>query len=94
MPSGADRSRPALARLLREIASGKTPSWCRWIDWRDRSAHLLAVIEPLKAKGAYFRSPRIRILPSLQRRIASPMSNAAWLSGAPRTSSISARVIG
>ena len=56
--SGADRSRPVLARLLREIASGETLVVVR-LDRLARSvSHLLAVIEQLDAKGAYFRSLR------------------------------------
>src|SRR3954464_9855680 len=54
--SGADRARPVLARLLREIAAGETLVVVR-LDRLARSvSHLLAVIEQLQAKGAYFRS--------------------------------------
>jgi DNA invertase Pin-like site-specific DNA recombinase len=56
--SGADRSRPVLARLLREIRSGETLVVVR-LDRLARSvSHLLAVIEQLEAKGAHFRSLR------------------------------------
>jgi DNA invertase Pin-like site-specific DNA recombinase len=56
--SGADRSRPVLARLLRDIAAGDTLVVVR-LDRLARSvSHLLAVIEQLQAKGAYFRSLR------------------------------------
>src|SRR4051795_6650235 len=57
--SGADRARPVLARLLREIAAGETLVVVR-LDRLARSvSHLLAaVIEQLAAKGAYFRSLR------------------------------------
>src|SRR5271157_429421 len=56
--SGADRSRPVLARLLRAIAAGETLVVVR-LDRLARSvSHLLAVIEQLAAKGAYFRSLR------------------------------------
>ena len=56
--SGADRSRPVLARLLRDIALGETLVVVR-LDRLARSvSHLLAVIEQLAAKGAYFRSLR------------------------------------
>ena len=56
--SGADRSRPVLARLLREIRSGETLVVVR-LDRLARSvSHLLAVIEQLEGKGAYFRSLR------------------------------------
>jgi DNA invertase Pin-like site-specific DNA recombinase len=56
--SGADRSRPVLARLLRDIAAGDTLVVVR-LDRLARSvSHLLAVIEQLAAKGAYFRSLR------------------------------------
>ena len=56
--SGADRSRPVLARLLREIRSGKTLVVVR-LDRLARSvSHLLAVIEQLEAKEAHFRSLR------------------------------------
>ncbi len=54
--SGADRTRPVLARLLREIRPGETLMVVR-LDRLARSvAHLLAVIEALEAKGAHFRS--------------------------------------
>jgi len=56
--SGADRSGPVLARLLREIAPGETLVVVR-LDRLARSvSHLLAVIEQLDVKGAYFRSLR------------------------------------
>jgi DNA invertase Pin-like site-specific DNA recombinase len=54
--SGADRTRPVLARLLREIRSGETLVVVR-LDRLARSvSHLLAVIEQLEASGAHFRS--------------------------------------
>jgi len=54
--SGADRSRPVLARLLREIRPGETLVVVR-LDRLARSvSHLLAVIEQLEAAGAHFRS--------------------------------------
>src|ERR1700676_335303 len=54
--SGADRSRPVLARLLREIRPGETLVVAR-LDRLARSvSHLLAVIEQLEASGAHFRS--------------------------------------
>ena len=56
--SGADRARPVLARLLREIRPGETLVVVR-LDRLARSvAHLLAVIEQLEARGAHFRSLR------------------------------------
>jgi DNA invertase Pin-like site-specific DNA recombinase len=56
--SGADRSRPVLARLLRDIRSGETLVVVR-LDRLARSvSHLLAVIEQLEANGAHFRSLR------------------------------------
>jgi hypothetical protein len=56
--SGADRTRPVLARLLRAIAPGETLVVVR-LDRLARSvSHLLAVIEQLEAKGAHFRSLR------------------------------------
>src|SRR3954447_16060984 len=56
--SGADRSRSVLARLLRDIAASDTLVVVR-LDRLARSvSHLLAVIEQLAAKGAYFRSLR------------------------------------
>jgi DNA invertase Pin-like site-specific DNA recombinase len=56
--SGADRSRPVLARLLRDISAGETLVVVR-LDRLARSvSHLLVVIEQLAAKGAYFRSLR------------------------------------
>jgi DNA invertase Pin-like site-specific DNA recombinase len=56
--SGADRSRPVLAHLLRDIRPGETLVVVR-LDRLARSvSHLLAVIEQLEAKGAHFRSLR------------------------------------
>jgi len=56
--SGADRSRPVLARLLREMRGGETLVVVR-LDRLARSvSHLLAVIEQLEASGAHFRSLR------------------------------------
>ena len=56
--SGADRSRPVLARLLRDIAAGETLVVVR-LDRLARSvSHLLGVIEQLEARGAHFRSLR------------------------------------
>jgi DNA invertase Pin-like site-specific DNA recombinase len=56
--SGVDRSRPVLARLLREIRAGETLVVVR-LDRLARSVgHLLAVIEHLEAAGAHFRSLR------------------------------------
>ena len=56
--SGADRSRPVLARLLRDIRPGDTLVVVR-LDRLARSVgHLLAVIEQLEASGAHFRSLR------------------------------------
>ncbi len=56
--SGADRSRPVLARLLREIRPGETLVVIR-LDRLARSVnHLLAVIEQLEVSGAHFRSLR------------------------------------
>src|SRR5262245_58546716 len=56
--SGADRSRPVLARLLRTIRAGETLMVVR-LDRLARSvSHLLAVIEQLEARGAHFRSLR------------------------------------
>jgi DNA invertase Pin-like site-specific DNA recombinase len=56
--SGADRSRPVLARLLRDIRPGETLVVVR-LDRLARSvSHLLAVIEQLEANGAHFRSLR------------------------------------
>jgi hypothetical protein len=53
--SGADRTRPVLARLLREIRSGETLVVVR-LDRLARSvSHLLAVIEQLEAQSAHFR---------------------------------------
>lgn len=56
--SGASRARPALSRLLRELAAGDTLVVVR-LDRLARSvSHLLEVIESLTAKGAHFRSLR------------------------------------
>ena len=54
--SGADRNRPVLTCLLRDIRPGETLVVVR-LDRLARSvSHLLAVIEELEAKGAHFRS--------------------------------------
>src|SRR5471030_2243340 len=56
--SGADRTRPVLARLLHEIRPGETLVVVR-LDRLARSvSHLLAVIEQLEQSGAHFRSLR------------------------------------
>lgn len=56
--SGASRARPALAKLLRDIAAGDTLVVVR-LDRLARSvSHLLEVIEELSEKGAHFRSLR------------------------------------
>lgn len=56
--SGASRARPALARLVREIAAGDTLVVVR-LDRLARSvSHLLEVIEDLTARTAHFRSLR------------------------------------
>ncbi len=56
--SGADRSRPVLARLLRDIRPGDTLVVVR-LDRLARSiSHLLAVIEQLETSSAHFRSLR------------------------------------
>jgi DNA invertase Pin-like site-specific DNA recombinase len=56
--SGADRSRPVLIRLLKEIRPGETLVVVR-LDRLARSvSHLLAVIEQLDDAGAHFRSLR------------------------------------
>lgn len=54
--SGASRARPVLARLLSEIGDGDVLVVVR-LDRLARSvSHLLAVIETLEERGAYFRS--------------------------------------
>lgn len=54
--SGASRSRPQLAAALARVRRGDTLVVAR-IDRLARSlAHLLAVVETLRAKGAHFRS--------------------------------------
>ena len=56
--SGASRTRPALARLLREIRAGDVLVVVR-LDRLARSvSHLLAVIEDLAERSAHFRSLR------------------------------------
>jgi DNA invertase Pin-like site-specific DNA recombinase len=56
--SGADRGRPVLAGLLREVRAGDTLVVVR-LDRLARSVgHLLAVIEQLERAGAHFRSLR------------------------------------
>ncbi|ASC07348.1 recombinase family protein [Acetobacter pasteurianus] len=54
--SGADRNRPVLIRLLRDMNAGDTLVVVR-LDRLARSvSHLLAVIEQLDYAGAHFRS--------------------------------------
>lgn len=54
--SGADTSRPVLAKLLRQVGAGDTVVVVR-IDRLGRSlSHLLRVIEKLEQSGAFFRS--------------------------------------
>jgi DNA invertase Pin-like site-specific DNA recombinase len=56
--SGASRSRPVLARILKEIRSGDVLTVVR-LDRLARSvSHLLEVIETLERRGAHFRSLR------------------------------------
>ena len=56
--SGASRSRPVLAKLVREIRAGDVLVVVR-IDRLARSVgHLLEVIETLEKRGAHFRSLR------------------------------------
>lgn len=56
--SGASRTRPELARLVREMNAGDVLKVVR-IDRLARSvSHLLEVIETLEGKGAHFRSLR------------------------------------
>jgi DNA invertase Pin-like site-specific DNA recombinase len=56
--SGASRTRPVLARLIREIKPGEVLVVVR-LDRLARSvSHLLEVIETLEAKRAHFRSLR------------------------------------
>jgi DNA invertase Pin-like site-specific DNA recombinase len=56
--SGASRSRPVLARLLREITAGDVLVVVR-LDRLARSvSHLLEVIEQLDKRGVHFRSLR------------------------------------
>jgi DNA invertase Pin-like site-specific DNA recombinase len=56
--SGASRTRPELARLIREMKAGDILKVVR-IDRLARSvSHLLDVIETLERKGAHFRSLR------------------------------------
>ncbi|WP_114948826.1 recombinase family protein [Microvirga calopogonii] len=56
--SGANRARPVLARLLREIKQGEVLVVVR-LDRLARSvSHLLEVIETLEARRAHFRSLR------------------------------------
>ena len=56
--AGASRTRPELARLVREMKAGDILKVVR-IDRLARSvSHLLEVIETLEKKGAHFRSLR------------------------------------
>lgn len=56
--SGASRSRPVLAKLMRELRAGDVLVVVR-LDRLARSvSHLLEVIETLEKRGAHFRSLR------------------------------------
>jgi len=56
MASGGSKERPNLARALERVGKGDTLLVVR-IDRLARSLmHLLEIVEPLRAKGAYFRS--------------------------------------
>lgn len=56
--SGADRGRPVLARMLRDIKPGETLVVVRLDRLARPVSHLLAVIEQLESRGAHFRSLR------------------------------------
>src|SRR3984957_14846433 len=56
--SGAHRTRPVRAHLLREIRAGETLVVVRLGRLAPSVSHLLAVIEQLEAQGAHFRSLR------------------------------------
>jgi Resolvase, N terminal domain len=58
MLSGADRSRPVLASLLRDIRAGETLVVVRFDHLARSVSDLLVVIEQFEAYGAYFRSLR------------------------------------
>jgi DNA invertase Pin-like site-specific DNA recombinase len=81
--SGGDRSRPMLARLLRDIAAGETLVVVR-LDRLARSvSHLLGVIEQLEASGAHSVACAIRLTPRRHRAcspcrclVPSPSSSA------------------
>jgi DNA invertase Pin-like site-specific DNA recombinase len=69
--SGADRGRPVLARLLRDIAAGETLVVVRLDRLARLVSHLLGVIEQLEASGAHFVACAIRLIPR-RRRACSP----------------------
>jgi DNA invertase Pin-like site-specific DNA recombinase len=56
--SGADRSRPELARALREIRAGDVMVVVRMDRLARSLSHLLSIMEELKGRGAFFRSLR------------------------------------
>jgi len=56
--SGADRSRPVLTRLLRNVRPGDTLVVVRLDRLASSVSHQLAVIEQLEASSAHFRSLR------------------------------------
>jgi hypothetical protein len=65
--SGADRTRPVLARLLREIRPGETLVVVRLARLARSVSHLLAVIEQLEASGAHSAACAIRSTPPRRR---------------------------
>ncbi len=82
--SGADRARPVLARLLREIGPGDTLVVAR-LDRLARSvAHLLATIEQLEARGAHFRSLGDPWTPPRRRACSRCRCSARWRSSSAR----------
>jgi DNA invertase Pin-like site-specific DNA recombinase len=56
--SGASRTRPELARLVREMKAATFSRSSGSTAWRDRSPTYWDVIETLEKKGAHFRSLR------------------------------------
>jgi hypothetical protein len=85
--SGADRGRPVLARLLREIQSGETLVVVR-LDRLARSVtHLLAVIEQLEAAALHFGAEGLSARNCPVRNVNTDEIPAILVRRAPRTQS-------
>src|SRR4051794_22961422 len=82
--SGADRSRPVLARLLRDIAAGDTLVVVRLGRLVCSVSDLLAVIEQMAAKGRISAACAIRSTPPRRRGCSRCRCWARWRNSSGR----------